>query len=90
MSDETDVDETAEEDQSVISSAQYRYKHLSTVVTMSVVVAYLLLVLGQAFGYTAGPTEPGTWATFSLAFIGAIAYSVGVDTLKEAAALRSK
>lgn len=70
------------------TTATYRFKYLSTVVTVLVTLAYSGLVIGQAFGYTASTVDGGTWATFSLAFVAVIAYSVGVDTLKEAAKAR--
>jgi len=82
---ENDAEEVDEA--SVTASASYRHKYLSTVVTWSVVLSYSALILGSAFGVTA-TTNPGTWATYSLAFIACIAYSVGVDTLKAAADAR--
>jgi len=87
-----DSEETTEdaEDQSVVRSASFRFKWLSTIVTPIITLAYTALVLGQKFGVTQQPVDPGAWATFSLAFISVLAYSVGVDTLKAAAEVRSK
>lgn len=90
---ESEASEEAEDPEEVTdgagtTTAAYRNKYLSTVVTILVILAYSALVLGEAFGATAGTVDGGTWATFSLAFVAVIAYSVGVDTLKAAADVR--
>jgi hypothetical protein len=80
--DETDENEAGTTDES------YRWKYLSTLVTVVVTVGYTLLLLAQAYGVL-GNVPGGTWATYSLAFLAVVAYSVGVDTLREAKKARS-
>ena len=70
------------------TSAAYRWRYLSTTVTALVVAVYLGLVLAKSLGY-AMPLDGGTWATFNLAFIGVLVYSLGIDTLKAAADIYS-
>jgi len=80
--------EDAEDPEEVVDDAQgttserYRWRYLSTIVTVVVVIGYTGMVLLQATGY-AEPTTGGTWATYSVAFLSVVAYSVGVDTLNE-------
>jgi len=68
-----------------VVSERYRWKYLSTTVTLFVVGAYSGLAVADAAGATTGFLDPGTWATFSVAFAAAIAYSLGIDTLRDAA-----
>lgn len=63
----------------------YRWKGLSTVVTLVTVVGYVTLVLGHAFGHTETELTGGTWATFTLAFLAVVAYSIGPSMVKQAA-----
>jgi hypothetical protein len=77
-----------DDDDSVTRSDEYRWKYLSTVVTVLVVGSYCILVLGDAYGVTEAITG-GTWATYSLAFLAVVAYSVGVDTVREAQRMRN-
>ena len=76
------------EDEAGTTDEGYRWKYLSTVVTIVVTLGYVALTLTQALGI-AGEVTGGTWATFSLAFLAVVAYSVGVDTLREAKKARA-
>jgi len=76
-----DADESAPDGGTTTS--KYRWRYLSTVISVTITLGYLALVIGTAAGRLASPNG-GTWATFSLAFLAVVAYSVGVDTLQAA------
>lgn len=67
---------------------EYRYKYLSTIVTLTVVWAYSAVIVGRSFGLTK-PLPGGTWATFTTAFFVAVAYSVGIDVFKQVSEIRA-
>lgn len=67
-----------------VRTTAYRWDYLSTVVCLVVVITYSALLLGSRFGLTTSPVDPGTWAAYTLAFMAAVAYGVGVDALKAA------
>lgn len=77
VEDETTSGGTLDED--------YRWKYLSTCVTLVTVTGYIVLVLGRAFGYTQSQLTGGTWATFTMAFLAVIAYSIGPSMVEQAA-----
>lgn len=90
MPDEEDPDDPGEvTSNGGTTTSSYRYKYLSTIVTILVTTAYLVFVLSQklapAAGVETGTLPGGTWATFNIAFLGVLAYSVGVDTIRAAA-----
>ena len=81
------TDDEAEDDDVGTTDESYRWRYLSTIVVSTVVVGYTALVLGQAYGLTR-PVTGGTWATYSLAFLAAVIYSLGKDIVKDARELR--
>jgi len=76
-------------DDSVVRSEDYRWRYLSTVISVVVASSYSALVLGQAYGLTS-PVTGGTWATYSVAFLAVIIYSVGIDAVREARRIRGE
>jgi len=66
---------------------KYRWKYLSSVVTVTVVFGYTALIAAQATGFSE-PVSGGTWATYSAAFLATVAYAVGTDTLREVQRVR--
>jgi len=68
-------------------SNEYRWKYLSTIVTIFIVVGYTSILVGEAYGITE-PVSGGTWTVFSGCFITVVAYSVGVDTMKKVKEIR--
>lgn len=67
---------------------KYRWKYLSSVVTVTVVFGYTALIAAQATGVSE-PVAGGTWATYSVAFLATVAYAVGTDTLREVQRVRN-
>lgn len=91
MTDDTQTDETAEAqaDENTVTTAAVRWEHLSTFVTIVVTSAYTGMVLAEKIGLPTETLPGGTWATFNLAFLAVLIYSVGIDSVKAASELRS-
>jgi hypothetical protein len=89
MTDEQENEEyEAKVDKGLTRFEDYRYKYLSTIVTVTVVLTYSALIIGNAYGFTEARVGGGTWSTYSFAFLTVVAYSVGVDVLKQVAEYR--
>lgn len=79
-SDTNDEDEVEDDDVGTTSEA-YRWKYLSTYVTIVTTTGYLGLAYLDALGYVSN-VSGGMWTTLTAAFLTCVAYSVGTDTLR--------
>lgn len=86
---ETETDAEVQADENTTTSAAVRWEHLSTFVTIVVTSAYTGMVLAEKVGLPTETLPGGTWATFNLAFLAVLIYSVGIDSVKAASELRS-
>lgn len=87
MADDPDADDSPPPDtdrpNGGTTKTAYRWRYLSTVVTFLVVLVYSVAFLWMLSGEVAA-ADTGTWTAYSVAFLAAMAYSVGIDTLQAA------